>query len=295
MRVTAQLIDPATGAQVWARVYERDVRDVVSLENEIVAAIAREVNLRLTSEEKSRLASARPVDPEAYAAYTKGRFYLNKSTPEEYEKGLTYMQQAIDKDPTNPLPYAALALGYCLIGHGTAPPPDAFVKAKAAALKAEELGGTLAETEAALGQIKLFEEWDWAGAEKDLRHAIALNPSLPEAQRMYSWYLLLVGRTDEAIAAMKRAVEVDPLNAYWNSDLAWQYWHCRASSRRDGLHPEGARARPQFQSGPLLAGLSAFGKGHVRRSHRGAPEARDGQSSLAMGARSHLCPCRPQG
>ena len=224
VRITAQLINPATGAQVWARSYERDVRDVVTLENEIVAAIAREVNLQLTPEEKARLASARPVDPEAYAAYTKGRFYLNKSTPEEYEKGLAYMQQAIDKDPTNPLPYAALALGYCLIGHGTNPPPDAFARAKAAALKAEELGGTLAETEAALGYIKIFEEWDWAGGEKALRYAIALNPSLPDAQRMYSWYLLLTGHSDEAFEAMKRAIEVDPLNAYWCSDLAWQYW-----------------------------------------------------------------------
>jgi len=117
-----------------------------------------------------------------------------------------------------------LALGYCLIGHGTNPPPDSFARAKAAALKAEELGGTLAETAAALGQIKLFVEWDWAGAEKDLRQAIALNPSLPEAQRMYSWYLLLIGRGDEAIATMKRAIEVDPLNAWWCSDLAWQLW-----------------------------------------------------------------------
>lgn len=224
VHVTAQLINPTTGAQVWAHGYEHDVRDVVSLENEIVAAIAREVNLQLTPQEKSRLASARPVNPEAYVAYTKGRFYLNKPTPEEYEKGLAYMQQAIDKDPANPLPYAALALGYCLIGHGTTPPPDAFARAKAAALKAEELGGTLAETEAALGQIKLFEEWDWAGAQKALQHAIALNPSLPEAQRMYSWYLLLIGHGDEAIAAMRRAIEVDPLNPFWSSDLAWQFW-----------------------------------------------------------------------
>ncbi len=224
VHVTAQLINPATGAQVWARGYDSDVRDVISLENEIVAAIAREVNLQLTPQEKSRLASARPVNPEAYVAYTKGRFYLNKPTPEEYAKGLDYMQQAIDLDATNPLPYAALALGYCLIGHGTNPPPDAFARAKAAALKAEELGGTLAETEAALGQIKLFNEWDWAGAERDIRHAISLNPSLPDAQRMYAWYLLLIGRGDDAIAAMKRAVEVDPLNAWWCSDLAWQYW-----------------------------------------------------------------------
>jgi tetratricopeptide (TPR) repeat protein len=131
---------------------------------------------------------------------------------------------ADDKDPTNPLPYAALALGYCVIGHGTNPPPDAFVRAKGAALKAEELGGSLAETEAALGQIKLFEEWDWAGAEQDLRRAVALNPSLPDAHRMYSWYLMLTGHEDEAIAAMKRAIEVDPLTPLWSSDLAWQYW-----------------------------------------------------------------------
>ena len=121
-------------------------------------------------------------------------------------------------------------------GQGTSPPPDAFVKAKAAAIRAEELGGALAKTEAALGQIRLFEELDWVGAEKDLRHAIALNPSLPEVQRMYSWYLLLVGRTDEAIAAMERAVEMDPLNPYWNSDLAWQYWHAgRAQDAMDSV------------------------------------------------------------
>jgi len=224
VRVTAQLINPTTGSQVWADSFERDMRDVMSLENEIVAAIAREVNLQLTSEERTRLAGARTVNPEAYVAYTKGKFYLNKLTPEGLKMGLDYMQQAIDKDPTNPLPYAALALGYCRIGHGTAPPPNAFALAKAAALKAEELGGTLAETEAALGQIKLFEEWDWAGGGQALQHALALNPSLPDAQRMYSWYLLLTGRKDEGIAAMKRAIEVDPLTPLWSSDLAWQCW-----------------------------------------------------------------------
>jgi TolB-like protein len=224
VHVTAQLINPATGSQVWADSYERDMRDVKALENEIVAAIAGKVNLQLTPQERSRLASARTVNTEAYVAYTKGRFYLNKLTPEGLQKGLEYMQQAIDQDPTNPLPYAALALGYCRIGHGTNPPPDAFAKAKAAALKAQELGGMLAETEAALGQIKLFDEWDWEGGRQALEQALALNPSLPDARRMYSWYLLLAGRKDEAIEEMKRAIEVDPLTPLWSSDLGWQYW-----------------------------------------------------------------------
>ena len=224
VRVTAQLINPTTGSQVWADSYERDLRDVKSLENEIVTGVAREMNLQLTAQERSRLASTRTVNAEAYVAYTKGRFYLNKLTPQGLQMGLDYMQQAIDKDATNPLPYAALALGYCRIGHGTAPPPDAFARAKAAALKAEELGGTLAETEAALAQIKLFTEWDWAGGRQALQRAMALNPSLPDALRMYSFYLMLTGRTDESLATMKRAIEVDPLTPLWSSDLAWLSW-----------------------------------------------------------------------
>ena len=221
--VTAQMIDPATGSQTWGDRYERNIRDVLSLENAIVAAITREMGLPLTSPERNRLAAERPVDAEAYVAYTKGRFYLNKITLEGLRKGLEYMQQAIDKDPANPLPYAALALGYCRIGHSTEPPPDAFVKARAAALKAEELGGSLAETETALAQIKLFEDWDWAGAERSLQRAIALNPSLSDALRMYAWYLFILGKNDEVIATMKRAIEVDPLMALWSADLGWQY------------------------------------------------------------------------
>ena len=224
VRITVQLIEPTAGAQVWGNSYERDIRDILSLENEVVAAIAREVNLRLTPQERSRLASVRTVNAEAYVAYTKGRFYLNRLTPEGLQKGLEYMQQAIEKDPTSPLPHAALALGYCRIGHTTEPPPDAFAKAKAAAIKAEELGGMLAETEAALAQIKLFDEWDWAGGGQSLQRALTLNPSLADAQRMYSWYLVLIGRKDDGIAAMKRAIEIDPLTPLWSSDLGWQCW-----------------------------------------------------------------------
>jgi serine/threonine protein kinase len=266
VRVTAQLINPTTGSQVWADSFERDMRDVMLLENEIVAAIAREVNLQLTSEERTRLAGARTVNPEAYVAYTKGKFHLNKLTPEGLKMGLDYMQQAIDKDPTNPLPYAALALGYCRIGHGTNPPPDAFTKAKAAALKAEELGGTLAETEAALGQIKLFEEWDWAGAEKDVQHAMALNPSLPDAQRIYSWYLLLTGHGDEAIAAMKRAIEVDPLTPLWSSDLAWQFWSLGRNQEALDAAQKALELNPNFNQALCWLGFLYAEKGMLKEA-----------------------------
>ena len=266
VRVTAQLINPVIGSQVWAHSYERDMRDVTSLENEIVAAVAREMNLQLTPQERSRLASARTVNAEAYVAYTKGRFYLNKLTPEGLQKGLDYMQQAIDKDPTNPLPYAALALGYCRIGHGTSPPPDAFARAKAAALKAEELGGTLAETEAALAQIKLFKEWDWAGGGQALQHALALNPSLSDAQRMYSWYLVLVGRKDEGIAAMKRAIELDPLTPLWSSDLGWQCWSAGRYEEAMDAAQKALELNPDFDQGLHLLGYLYAEKGMFKEA-----------------------------
>jgi TolB-like protein len=224
VRVTAQLINPMTEAQEWAQNYESDLRDILSLQNEIVSAITQEVKLQLTPEDEARLASAPTVNPEAYVAYLKGRSFLNKLTPDGIEKGLEYMQQAIKIDSTNPFPYAGLALGYCIIGHGASPPPDIWTKAREAALKAEELGGGLAETEAALGQISLFLDWDWASAERAFLRALALNPSLPEAHRIYSWYLIMIGQREEAIEEMKLAIEVDPLTPLWSSDLGWHYW-----------------------------------------------------------------------
>jgi len=261
VRVTAQLINPKTEAQVWAQNYERDLRDILSLQNEIVSAITREVKLQLTPQEKARLASVRTVNPDAHVAYLKGRSFLNKLTPEGIEKGLAYLQQAIDKDPTNPLPYAGLALGYCLIGHGPAPPPDAWARAKAAALKAEELGGALAETEAALGIIYLYFEWDWAGAEQAFRRALALNPSLPDARRNYSWYLFMTGQRDEALAEMKRAIEVDPLTPLWSADLGWQYcWTGRYEEATDAAQ-KALELDPNHDQGLCVLGMVYAEKG----------------------------------
>jgi serine/threonine protein kinase/Tfp pilus assembly protein PilF len=222
VRITAQLINAATEDNLWADRYDRELHDVLSLQNEIVVAITRKIQLQLGPQEQARLAIARPVNPEAYEAYLKGKFYLNKMTPEGYEKGLAYLNQSIEKDPTNPLPYAGLALGYSLIGHERF--PDAFVRARAAAHKAEEMGEPLAEMYLALGMIKLYSDWDYAGAEKDLRRAVELNPSIGEAHRDYSWYLFLTGHRDEALAEMKRAREVEPLTPLFAADRGWQYW-----------------------------------------------------------------------
>ena len=222
VQVTAHLIQASSEQQLWGDRYERQLRDVLSLQNDIVSAITQAIRIQLSPQEKAQLSQARPVNPEAYEAYLKGRFYLNKLTPEGFQKGIAYLQQAVEKDPTNPLPYAGLALGYSLIGHEAM--PDAFARAKAAALKAKELGGELAETEEALAENALYSEWDYEHAAQGFKRAMALNPNLPEAHVHYSWYLAMFGRRDDAYAEMKRAIELDPLTPLWPTWLAWQYW-----------------------------------------------------------------------
>ncbi|HSB63888.1 MAG TPA: protein kinase [Thermoanaerobaculia bacterium] len=222
LRVTAHLIDATTEEQVWSDSYEREPRDVLTLQNEIVRAIAAKAKLALTPAEKIRLAAARPVSPEAYEAYLKGRFQLNKMTPEGFKKGIAYLQQSIEKDPANPLPHAALALGYTLLGHDAM--PDVFDRAKVAARRASELGGSLAETEEAIAEIQEYSEWDFAAAEASFQRAIGLNPSLPDAHAHYAWNLLLRGRYEQAFAEAKRSVEVDPLTPIYSAWLGWMYW-----------------------------------------------------------------------
>jgi serine/threonine protein kinase/tetratricopeptide (TPR) repeat protein len=227
VRVTAQLIDPATQAQVWAHSYEASLRDVLSLENDIVTAITREIKVALTPQEKTRLATARPVNPEAFEAYLKAMFYLYKKTPEAYAKGMALLEGAIQKNPTAPLPYAGLALAYPILYHGpagTVPPNEGFPKARAAALKALELDDSLAQAHLALATIKIYHDWDWAGAESEFKRALELNPNLPEAHAHYCWYLSLFGRNDEAITEGKRAVELDPLTPVFTAWVGWLYW-----------------------------------------------------------------------
>jgi TolB-like protein/Tfp pilus assembly protein PilF len=230
VRVTAQLIQAATDTHLWARSYERDLRDVLALQDEVARAIADEIRVKLTPQEQTRLGRARPVNPETYEAYLKGMFYLYKKTPEGFAKGLALLQQATEKDPADPLPYAGLALAYPIIYHGpggTIPPREGFPRARAAALKALELDESSAQAHLALAAIKLYFDWDWTGTEKEFRLALELNPNLPEAHTHYGWYLRLFGRNEEGVAEQKKAVELDPLSPFYTAMMGWMFWDLR--------------------------------------------------------------------
>jgi TolB-like protein/Tfp pilus assembly protein PilF len=228
VRITAQLIHAPTDQHLWAESYERDFRDILSLQSEIARHVADEVRIILTPEERARLATARPVDAAAHEAYLRGRYYWNKRSEESATKALAHLQQALDIDPGYAQGYAGLADCFIILGYYNALSPlEAYPKAKAAALKALELDGTLAEPHATLGVIKRDFEWDWSGAEKEFSRSIELNPGYVEAHHWRATLHSILGHRAEAIAEKTYALSLDPLAVVVRTDLARMLYFAR--------------------------------------------------------------------
>jgi TolB-like protein/Tfp pilus assembly protein PilF len=223
VRITAQLVHAGSDAHVWAESYDGDVGNVLILQSNVARDIAREIEVALTPEEEARLAAGRSVNPKTYEAYLKGMFHLNKSGPEDFQKGMAYLHEAVEMNPGDPLAYAGLALGYATLGHGPDPPPDAWPKAREAAERALKLDPMLAEAHAAMADVKTYYEWDWEGAEEAFLRANELNPSLAMNHYHYAWYLYLFSRMDEAIEEHERAQELDPLTPLHTAYLGALY------------------------------------------------------------------------
>jgi eukaryotic-like serine/threonine-protein kinase len=224
LNVETELVDVATGAQLWGERYTRSAKDVSLLQIAITQDIARELRPQLRNEPES-LAKVGTKDAEAYQLYLKGRYHASKSTAEGLKKGIEYFQQAIDKDPGDALAYAGLADCYIDLGGSMAylPQNETFPKAKAAATKALEIDDTLAEAHTAFGSIKGVYEWDWTGAEREFKRAIALNPSSARAHNRYAQYLMFMGRFDEGLTENGRAQDIDPLSPTVAGDLGYDY------------------------------------------------------------------------
>jgi serine/threonine protein kinase/tetratricopeptide (TPR) repeat protein len=234
VRITAQLIDAATDQHLWAESYERDLRDVLSLQGEVARAIANDIQVKLTPQEQARLVSARSVDPEAYQLYLKGRFYWNKRTEAGLKKGIEYFHQAIDLDPNYALAYAGIADCYSLLGwdlFGPLPPREALPIAKAAARKALETDDSLAEAHNSLAWTKLAFDWDWTGAEREFKRAIELNPGYAITHHWYAECLAGMGRYAEALAEIRQAQELDPLSLIISSIVGWVLYFDRKNDQ----------------------------------------------------------------
>jgi TolB-like protein/DNA-binding winged helix-turn-helix (wHTH) protein len=221
VRVTAQLIDAPSDRHLWAKSYERDLKDVLALQDELARDIAEEIRVKLTPEERTRLTDARPVNPEAHEAYLRGRFLWNQRTESQLQKAKDYFEQAIAKDPGYAAAYSGLADTYFYLsyGWGHIPPKEGMPLARAGALKSIELNGSAAEGHASLGTVKFLYDWDFPGAEQELKRAIALNANYELGHHAYGVLLAAEHRNQESVAEARRAVDVDPLSVPANNIL----------------------------------------------------------------------------
>jgi tetratricopeptide (TPR) repeat protein len=213
--------------------------DVLLMNSEIARTIAQEVRAKMTSEAETRVASGRQVNPEAYEAYVKGKFYMSQGTPEAYKQGLALHHEAVEIDPSDPLAYAYLAEAYITVAHSAVATPDALPRAKAAAQRALRLDDTLAEALWAYGFIAGYYDWEWETSEQSFQRALEINPNLAMAHYHLSWFQYLFDRMDEAIESHKKAQEVDPLNPMHTAWLGELY---RIAERYDEAIAEAQRA-----------------------------------------------------
>ncbi len=223
VRVTAQLINPEGGEQLWAEHYEREVSDVLRLQNELTSAIAGEIRVKLTANERARLASSRPVNPEAYDACLMGRFEAYKMTPQALDRALDYFQLALDKDPNYAMAYTGIGFVWGLRSHfALVPSNEGWEKTRAAAAKALELDAALPEGHDSLGSVLAWHDWNWGAGEKEYRRAIELDPNYAKVRCFYAFFLYVMRRPQEARDQIDRALDLDPYNALFHAALAMQ-------------------------------------------------------------------------
>lgn len=252
VRIRAQLIDCLTDRHLWAKSYDREFKDVLALQTEIARDIVEQTQGNVSPRSIRPSADLRPVNAGAYEAYLKGRYFLNKRTPEGFQQAVESFQQAIAKEPNYARAYSGLADTYVLISSYSLAQPDQIIpKAHAAALRALQIDERLAEAHASLALVTENYYWDWETAEKEYRRAIELDPNYATAHQWYAEYLALQGRFDRAFTEMQQARLLDPLSLIMAIDNAAILYYARQYDR----------AIEQYSA--VLAMEPGFGHAHI--------------------------------
>ncbi len=247
VRITAQLIQAPLDKHLWAETYDRDIRDVLTLQSDVAGAIAKQVKAQITPAETAKLSTVRQADPEAYQLYLQGRYYWNKGTDKSASNSREYFQKAVEKDPGYARAWVGLAFAYNLMGD--------YSHGNEAARKALALDDTIGEGHAAVALATWRNDWDWTIAQEEFKRAIELDANNANAHHTYALYLAALRRYDEASAEMQRTLELDPLAPLANSNLGSIYWSSHDFDRAIQQLKRALEIDPNFSDAHVDLGL----------------------------------------
>jgi len=283
VRVTVQLLRVADGASLWADQYDEDFTGIFALQDSISAQAARSLTLQLTGNEAALMRKHYTQNARAYESYLQGRYFWNKRNTASFRKAIEYFEQALAVDSNYALAYAGLADSYIRLNESGAPMnEEAVPKAKAAIMKALAIDDSLGEAHATLGFIKFRHDWDFAGADSEFKRAVELNPNYSEAHQWYAFYLLAVGKTNEADAEIKRGQELDPLSVSFNSNLAIYLFFRHDFERSITQARKTLEMEPDFSQARATLGLSYEQKGSNKEAIAELTKAQQASGDVAM-------------
>jgi TolB-like protein/Tfp pilus assembly protein PilF len=290
LRVGTELVDVATGCQLWGAQYDRKPDDILVVQDEISSEISGKLRLQLTKAEKKRLTAHHTENPEAYRLYLKGRHHWNRWTEEAFYKAIEYFQLAVEKDPSYALAYAGVADSYVLLGWNCyLPPKEAFSKGKADAMTALRLDSDLAEAHTALAALFWLHDWRWKDAETEFKRTLQLGPTYATANHWYAEYLMTMGRNEEAMARIEHSQELDPLSLIINVAVGWALYHARRYEAAIEQLRRTLELDPNYPVTYWILGLLLRKTGHyelaIREGERGVKLS--GGSPLLRAALAH--------
>lgn len=256
VRITAQLIGADPEKHLWAENYEASLSDVLTVQDNVASAVAHAIQINVTPQERELLATPRAVNPEAYDAYLRGRYWGEFPTEENLSKSREYFERAIAKEPGYALAWDGLAEAYKQLSNwGVLPAQDGLPRARAAAERALELDNSLVGPLVTLAVVKMNYEWDWAGAERLSKRAIESSPNDGEAHHVYATYLAEIGRKEEAVAEARRAHEVEPLSPEYAGNVVWKLYLARRYQEAEMEARRNSELDPQDNGSYLLASV----------------------------------------
>jgi TolB-like protein/Tfp pilus assembly protein PilF len=287
IRINVQLVSAADGYQLWSERYDREMRDIFDVQDEIAVAVTDALKIKLLGDEKTAVLKRHTQSPEAHEYYLRGLSHFNKWTPHDFEKAIENFERAIEIDVNYASAYAALADAYTELLFFSFSAGDVRPKAREAARKALELDDRLAEAHSSMALIKMYLDWDFTAAEAEFRRAIELNPGSAYVHMWYGWFLALMGRFDESLVELRRGHEFDPLSPPNNNAIGVNFHWSRQPERAIAqildvleLNPDypvsvSFLAEAYVQAGDMLSAVSTV--------ERSVPAAMDPQALAVAG------------